>query len=659
MTRVLIVDDRDDNLNLLRALLESSGYVVDQARHGAEALAIANREPPDLIISDLLMPVMDGYALCRQWKAEPRLANIPFVVYTATYTDPRDKELALNLGADAFILKPAEPDAFLERIQAILSAKRTVAVSPAHQPAAGEVVLLRESNETPIRKLEDKLAQIGAANVAIRGSEQKLHYVLDGLGPSMFVGLLTPEGILLYANQPALGAANLEPEDVLAKPFDQTYWWSYSERVQEQLRSAIRQAAAGTPCRYDVQVRVAPESLIWIDFSLHPLRDDSGRVEYLVPSASVIDDRKRAEEALRRSEQRFRLAASSGQVWDWDIVTNTVSFPPEFWHSLGYEDPEIENSVARFESILHPEDREGWRKSLKDHIGPRLPYDLEYRARAKSGEYLWFHTSGQAVWDESWQATYMAGTTFDITERKRAEKRLRESEEQYRRMVNLSPDAVTIHQAGRWVFANAAAARILGVKEPSQLVGRSLLDFMHPDVHDKVKARWKVLYEDKQPIEMAELKMVRPDGTIVYLETRAVPVTWQGQPAAEVVARDMTERKRTDDTLRSYTERLQGLSRRLMEVEEAERRNINRELHDRIGQNLSALSLAIDLVRSSLTKASLRAVGARLDAAQKLLEATTTQVRDVMAELHPPALDDYGLLPRFAPTQNPSGQAST
>ena len=474
--------------------------------------------------------------------------------------------------------------------------------------------------------------------------ERKLRKVLDGLGPSLFVGLMTPEGILLEANQPALAAANLEPEDVLAKPVDQTYWWSYSERVQEQLRSAIRQAAAGTPCRYDAQVRVAPETLIWIDFALNPLRDEAGRVEYLVPSASVITERKLAEEALRISEQRFRLAASSGQVWEWDIVANVVSFPPEFWRRLGYEGPETANTVARFESILHPEDSERWRQAVKDHISRRLPYDLEYRARAKSGEYLWFHTRGQAVWDESGQAIFMAGTAFDVTDRKRAEAALIESKEQYRRIVELSPDAVTIHQEGRWVFTNSATARILGVEEPSQLVGRSLLDFMDPNVHDQVKARWKVLYEDKQPAQTAELKMVRPDGTIVYLETRAVPVTWQGQPAAQVVARDVTERKHANETLRSYAERLQGLSRRLMEVEEAERCNINRELHDRIGQNLSALSLSIDLIRSRLAKGSLRAVGTRLNAAQKLLEATTAQVRNVMAELHPPALDDYGLL---------------
>jgi len=105
-----------------------------------------------------------------------------------------------------------------------------------------------------------------------------------------------------------------------------------------------------------------------------------------------------------------------------------------------------------------------------------------------------------------------------------------------------------------------------------------------------------------------------------------------------------TERNRTEDTLRDAGERLRQLSQRLIDAEDGIRRAITRELHDRVGASLSALNLNLSILRSQLPQESLRVVEARLDDTQKLLEGTTAQVRDLMADLHPPALDDYGLL---------------
>jgi CheY-like chemotaxis protein len=115
MTRILIVDDNAGNLYMLRALLQGHGCVVDEARHGAAALISARQNLPDLVISDLLMPVLDGYTLLRHWRADLQLRSVPFIVYTATYTQSRDERLAWALGADAFIIKPAEPEALWSR----------------------------------------------------------------------------------------------------------------------------------------------------------------------------------------------------------------------------------------------------------------------------------------------------------------------------------------------------------------------------------------------------------------------------------------------------------------------------------------------------------------------------------------------------------------
>ena len=164
MTRVLIVDDKPENLYLLRTLLQGHGCEVDEARHGTEALVKARQEPPQLVISDLLMPVMDGYTLLRRWKADERLKNIPFIVYTATYTDPKDEQLALNLGADAFIVKPAEMDDFLARVKEVLAKAAAGALVPPHTPTGEEQVVLQQYSEALVRKLEDKMLELEQTN---------------------------------------------------------------------------------------------------------------------------------------------------------------------------------------------------------------------------------------------------------------------------------------------------------------------------------------------------------------------------------------------------------------------------------------------------------------------------------------------------------------
>ena len=168
MTHALVVDDNGENLYMLRALLQGNGFTVDEASNGADALARAGLARPDLIISDLLMPVMDGYTLLRRWKADEVLSSIPFIVYTATYTDPKDQRLALDLGADAFILKPAEPDTFMARLRRVLDQRSCGESNRVSAPPIEETVLLKEYSEVLVRKLEKKAFELEEANRALK-----------------------------------------------------------------------------------------------------------------------------------------------------------------------------------------------------------------------------------------------------------------------------------------------------------------------------------------------------------------------------------------------------------------------------------------------------------------------------------------------------------
>lgn len=166
--KVLVVDDIEANRYLLRTLLQSRGYQVVEADNGRQALQLARQDPPDLIVSDILMPVMDGFALCHDWKQDPVLKVIPFIFYTATYTDEKDRKLALDLGADAFYIKPMIGHDFLREILKVVES-RAGGGEPAQQPAIeGDEPYYREYNARLVRKLEDKMLALEQSNQALR-----------------------------------------------------------------------------------------------------------------------------------------------------------------------------------------------------------------------------------------------------------------------------------------------------------------------------------------------------------------------------------------------------------------------------------------------------------------------------------------------------------
>ncbi len=172
---ILIVEDHEESRYLLESLLKGNGHGVHWAANGADALAMLATIPIDLIVSDILMPVMDGFEFCRKVKQDEKLRAIPFIFYTATYTGPQDEALALKMGADRFIVKPCEPDVFMQAMEAALGAAagRKDQTVPAPVPADNETVF-KLYNERLVRKLEQKMQEAEREIVARQAAESAL-----------------------------------------------------------------------------------------------------------------------------------------------------------------------------------------------------------------------------------------------------------------------------------------------------------------------------------------------------------------------------------------------------------------------------------------------------------------------------------------------------
>lgn len=179
MTKVLIADDHPADRAMLQTLLVAHGFEVTAVSNGAQALRAACETAPDLAITDILMPVMDGFSLARHWVEHKRLREVPLLVYSATYVEKTDAQLALDMGASRFLIKPAEP-AVLVGIVAELLAQKPARPDRASTPEA-ESVVLRRYNQALVRKLEDKVLQLAEANADLETTSSRLREDLDRL----------------------------------------------------------------------------------------------------------------------------------------------------------------------------------------------------------------------------------------------------------------------------------------------------------------------------------------------------------------------------------------------------------------------------------------------------------------------------------------------
>lgn len=154
---VLLVDDKKENRYLLETLLTGKGYRTFSANNGKEAVKILEKETVDLIISDILMPEMDGYQLCRIVQAHAEWKHIPFIFYTATFTTRQDEILALKIGAARFLRKPMEPEPFIEQIREVLEKFHAGEIKAGQPKYKDEQEVLRLYDERMVQKLEDKM----------------------------------------------------------------------------------------------------------------------------------------------------------------------------------------------------------------------------------------------------------------------------------------------------------------------------------------------------------------------------------------------------------------------------------------------------------------------------------------------------------------------
>jgi two-component system, cell cycle sensor histidine kinase and response regulator CckA len=327
LRRILIVEDVATNRKLLRATLEAEGYEVLEAADGALALEQLEREAVDGIVTDILMPNMDGYRLCYEIRSNKRLCKLPVIVYTNTYTSARDEQVALEMGADGYLRKPAATRVIVDALTAAL--RTSTLREPDQTDRMPEATALKSYSGRLIAKLEERNEELEQRTEALRKSDRLFRDLVDHIREAFWMS--SPDRReLLYVSPAAELIWGRSCESLQEHP---DAWF---ETVHEADRAIFRgaQEVAARDGEYEAEYRIlrGDGSVRWVRDRGFPIRDAGGQIQRLAGFTEDVTERKSAQayaaqlEAQLRNAQKFKALGSlaSGIAHDFNNILMAI-----------------------------------------------------------------------------------------------------------------------------------------------------------------------------------------------------------------------------------------------------------------------------------------------------------------------------------------------
>lgn len=357
--------------------------------------------------------------------------------------------------------------------------------------------------------------------------------------------------------------------------------------------------------------------------------------------ANMVARLVRAKITLSASEQRFRDLTELSSDWWWEQDENfrfVAVSPARSYVGLDVAD-HIGKTRWELSNTRLPRE-ESWDKHI-EVLRKHQPFRNLIIERRLENETRLLKVSGIPLFGSDGRFTGYRGAATDITEEFHAHQAVRESEANFRGIFNVVPDPLIVRdEFGVIRQINPAASRFFGANQPSDLIGKNWFDLYPPDEKAVALKRSKLLVQPHIPLPISRRRFLRLDGRIIVGESTALMLIKREGRRVLAVVHDLSER---EAVAQQYRMLQKELTRQVIATREQERRALSIELHDRVGQTLTAARFNLDFLREQIPDAAKTVVEDDLNNLHELLRTMSAHVRDVMAELHPPALDDHGL----------------
>ncbi|MEG4320474.1 MULTISPECIES: PAS domain S-box protein [unclassified Microcoleus] len=398
-----------------------------------------------------------------------------------------------------------------------------------------------------------------AIEAALLESNILFENVIESTSDSIFVK--DTQGRHLLVNSQAAAIMGKPQSEIIGKNDAELFPPEIADRLMENDRRIWQSGIEET---IEEIVKDSEGNILTFLSTKSPLRDRSGNITGVVGVARDISDRKRAEAALRRSEERLQLAlwGSDSGMWDWNIVTDEVYLSSEYSALLGYEAAEVQTNAIGLSELVPPEDLVVLNQKLNAYLAnPENGYAVEHRMLAKSGEFKWILARGKVVErDENNAPVRMIGTISDIGDRKRTEQALQESEQRYRCLIEATSQIVWDTTAAGQVATEQTGWSAFTGANYDEIKGWGWLDNIHPDDREYTARMWSDAVANSTLFAI-EHRLLRHDGEYRYMSVRGMPVLNADGSVRQWVGihSDITESKITEQEIQQQKEFLRSI----------------------------------------------------------------------------------------------------